>query len=528
MTLDAVFARLIAARSRVRLAVAALAGVLAAAALPPLGLLPVLLLSWTVVYALWNAAADAPRRNRATFLLGWAFGTGYFSAGLYWVAYAFLVDAATFGWMIPFALLGLGAGFGLFPGLAFWAAARASASLPLVRWIGFAAVWVVVEWLRGWVLTGFPWNSLGSVWAFHPAWAQGAALAGMFGLSWITLLAATAPVAGGLGAFGAARGWLRGCGVLAAILAIQGGLGALRLPAAAMPTVPDVNLRLVQPDIAQTDKWRPELREDNLMQQVVLSRSPGWEKATHVIWSETAASYPLDIDAFHRFLVAEAAPRGGWLLTGMPRRTPPGTPLEIWNSLVAIDSSGRIADVYDKFHLVPFGEYVPGGGILPVAKLTGGRVDFSPGPGLRTVRLPHTPPYSPLICYEIIFPGEAVRADDRPAWIVNVTNDGWFGLSAGPYQHLSSAVLRALEEGLPVARAANTGISAVIDPYGRIVASLDLGRAGVVDSSLPQALPPTPFARYGNALILATVLASLAAANLVAFWCLRRRSILPT
>jgi apolipoprotein N-acyltransferase len=252
-------------------------------------------------------------------------------------------------------------------------------------------------------------------------------------------------------------------------------------------------------------------RRDNLYEQVLLSRAPGWEKATHVIWSETAATWPVDRaeDGVVRNLVAQAVPPGGWLITGAPRQSPQGAPLRIWNSVVALSAAGEIAAIYDKAHLVPFGEYVPFAGVLPVAKLTHGRVDFSAGPGLETERLPRTPAYSPLVCYEVIFPG-AVVAADRPDWLLNVTNDAWFGLSAGPHQHFASAVLRSVEEGLPLVRAANTGISAVVDPYGRVVARLDLGRRGVLDAPLPLPLPPTWFARWGN-------LTALAAAALALF-----------
>jgi len=510
-------------------ALAVACGAVAAAALPPLSALPLLPLCLSAVYLLWDAASAAPRPGRRRFLLGWAFGAGYFAAGLYWVAYAFLVDAATYGWMIPFALAGLGVGLGLFPAAAFCLAGAVPAR-PLPRWAAFAAAWVLAEWLRGWVLTGFPWNSLGIVWAPFPAFAQGAAAIGMYGLSWLAVLAATAPAAGRLGVFGAGRGWVRGCAAAAVIVALQGFGGWARLPDGAAPVHADVALRLVQPNIPQTEKWKPLNRRDNLLQQVLLSRAPGWETRTHVIWAETASTFPLDLpqDAFVRNLAAQAAPPNGWLIAGAPRRTPPGEPFRLWNSVIALNAQGEIGDVHDKAHLVPFGEYVPGHGWLPVAKLAAGRMDYSPGPGLRTVRLPGTPPYSPLVCYEVIFPGAVADPKDRPAWLLNLTNDAWFGLSAGPHQHLAAAILRAVEEGLPVARAANTGISAVIDPYGRIVASQALGSRGVVDANLPQALPATPFARGGNGIPLALAALALLVAWAVDRRCLHRTRVNPT
>jgi len=170
----------------------------------------------------------------------------------------------------------------------------------------------------------------------------------------------------------------------------------------------------------------------------------------------------------------------------------------LWNSLHAIDSSGNIAATYDKHHLVPFGEYMPLRSIMSVAKLTHGNIDFSSGPGAQTLQVPGLPPFSPLICYEAIFPGQVASGDVRPGWLLNITNDGWFGNTAGPYQHLQAARLRAIEEGLPMVRAANTGISAVIDPLGRILAHLPLGQEGVLQIALPRALGRTPYAMLGD------------------------------
>ena len=488
------FARLSPARAFL---LALLAGAGAVAALPPLAWIVVFWPAFSLLFLLLESADERPHPARFRLLVGWGFGLGYFSAGLYWVAEAFLVDAATFGWMIPFVQTALGAGFGLFPAVAAWGAGFFPRR-PIARWLALAGTWTVLEWVRGWFLTGFPWNAAGSVWAAAPAFAQAAAWIGMFGLSWLTVLAATAPAAGFLGAFGGRRGAVRGLAAALAIPALMGALGRARIPAAPVAEVPGIRLRLVQAAIPQREKWDPALRELNLMRQVVMSRDPGWENLTHVIWPETASTFDLTHDPRHRALAADAAPAKGFLLTGMLRTTPRGEPLKLWNSVVALSHDGRIAALYDKTHLVPFGEYVPLPGWIPVAKLTHGRVDFTPGPGLVTLRLPGTPPLSPLVCYEIIFPARVADPADRPLWLLNLTNDAWFGTSAGPHQHLASAVLRAIEEGLPVVRAAGTGISAVVDPYGRITKSLPLGRVGIIDSGLPRALAPTRFSAWGN------------------------------
>jgi apolipoprotein N-acyltransferase len=249
---------------------------------------------------------------------------------------------------------------------------------------------------------------------------------------------------------------------------------------------------------------------------------------SHIIWPESAASYPLDQDAVARQMIAKVVPPGGLLLTGGERFDVSSTPPLAWNTLFAIDRDGAVVARYDKRDLVPFGEFLPLRDLLSrvgLAKLTHGSIDFQPGPGRQTITLPGLPPFSPLICYEAIFPGSVVDPDVRPDWLLNVTNDAWFGRSSGPYQHLAMARMRAIEEGLPLVRSANSGISAVVDPWGRIQAQLGLGETGVLDSSLPQPLPqPTPFARAGVAIILVPACAlALCALMLEA----RRRRALP-
>ena len=454
---------------------------------------------------------DAAPNRRAAFAAGWWFGIGHFASGLYWISIALLVDAAHFAWMIPFAVFGLSAFFALFTGLTAWLAAVA-APRGAGRVLAFAAAWVFQEWLRSWVLTGFPWNLIATVWVPVDSILQTAAVIGPYGLGLITVWAASSPaILADADGSSRRRVWL-GAGLPVGLFLVLAAAGGIRLASADDAHVAGVRLRLVQPAIPQELKWQDDLRERHLAAYLSLSASPTPTPPTDVIWSETAVPFFLASDTPVRELAAAVVPKGGLLITGAPRggREPDGT-VRIWNSLLAINGDADVVGVFDKFHLVPFGEYVPLRDIINLAKITQGRVDFTSGPGPRTLRLPGLPPVSPLICYEIIFPGQVVVAEDRPAWILNLTNDGWFGNSAGPYQHFAAARLRAVEEGLPVVRVANTGISGVIDAYGRVTARLGIGEAGFLDVDLPVALPqPTPFARFGN--ILTAILILLAAA----------------
>jgi apolipoprotein N-acyltransferase len=302
--------------------------------------------------------------------------------------------------------------------------------------------------------------------------------------------------------------------------------GALRLAGAAPPPGPGPVLRLVQANIDQHHKWQPELRMQWFRRHLELSAQVA-DGVRAVIWPESATPYALDQEPEARRLIGQVVPPGGLLLTGGERFDLASEPPRAWNSLFALDPSGAIVARYDKRELVPFGEFLPLRGVLGrigLKKVTGGTIDFQPGPGRQTLTLPGLPPFSPLICYEAIFPGAVVDPGARPAWLLNITNDAWFGRSSGPYQHLAMARLRAVEEGLPLVRSANTGISAVVDPLGRITARLDLGTTGVLDAALPAPLAaPPPFARFGLWVVVA--LACLAGATaILADLCRARRT----
>ena len=276
-------------------------------------------------------------------------------------------------------------------------------------------------------------------------------------------------------------------------------LGGVRLASGPEATAEGPVIRVVQPNIAQRDKWNPKKRTANFALQLQLSRPTAGAAPAIVVWPETATSHAFLTAPVGQTLLRRSIAPNGWLIGGVLRvDREAGRAVAAHNSLVAVDGQGRVRTVYDKHHLVPFGEYVPFRSVLPVEKITAGSIDFTPGPGLRTIRMPRVPPFSALICYEAIFPGKAVLREDRPDWLLNVTNDAWFGMSAGPYQHFASAQLRAVEEGLPLVRAANTGISGVIDGYGRVSAKIGLGVRDAVNVSLPPPLPPTFFAVFGN------------------------------
>lgn len=500
--------------------VALLAGAVTPLALPPAYAVPVLAVSLPLL--LW--LLDGVKSGRGAFAVGWGFGSGFFACGLYWISNALLIDAARFGWLVPIALGGMGLGLGLFHGLLTLIVWR-SRSRALARLLVFSGGWVLLEMLRGWIFTGFPWNLIGSVWANWPTMMQGASVVGTYGLSLITVLIFSTPALLGW----EVRQWRAASTVSSALtaLVLLGLAGQARIPATPAPTAEGVRLRLVQPNIAQADKWRPERRMANLNAYLRLSLAAAEQPVTHIIWGETALPYSLDgiNDSELRAALAESLadtdPQAPLplLLTGAVRRTPQDKePFQVWNSLVALDRQGQVQGWYDKAHLVPFGEYVPLRDLLPLPKITAGSVDFTPGPSRVTMAFAGLPPFSPLICYEVIFPGQVTLPPGqgpRPDWLLNITNDGWYGLSAGPHQHYATARLRAVEEGLPLVRVANTGISAIVDPWGREVVRLDLGAEGFVDGPLPQASALPPYGRWGNPIPLTLALLTLGAGLLL-------------
>ncbi|MEQ8709534.1 MAG: apolipoprotein N-acyltransferase [Rhodospirillales bacterium] len=502
-----------------RLVAALVAGALASLALPPAYILPVLLISFPVLLLLLGRC----RKPVQALLTGFAFGFGFYAVGLYWIGFALLVEAARFAWLLPVAVFGIAGILALFSAIAClpaWAVRKLGGGW-ISAVLALAGGWTLLEWCRNWAFTGFPWNPVGSVWGVADIMVQPASVIGVFGLSLLTVMLAGVPLLL-VTTSGVTRRVILGL----AVLAVTGWAGGGYYRLDHNPTVyaENVGLRLVQANIDQRDKWRRDLRVPNLTRLLALSadQRPDW--VTHVIWPETAATFFLTENPDVVRAIASVAPAGGAVLTGAPRQADSNGTAVYYNSLQAISGKGEILATYDKAHLVPFGEYVPLRNWLPVERIVAGRGDFTAGPGLRTIRLPNLPAFSPLICYEAIFPGGAVDPADRPDWILNISNDAWFGVSAGPHQHLAAARMRAAEEGLPLIRATNTGITVAFDAYGRELQRLDLDRRGTLDLRLPKpASSPTIFSLFGN--VVPVLLAGFIV--LVAIWPVlqsRRRS----
>ena len=488
-----------------RAGLALVAGALSALALAPFNAWPVLFLTFPIlVWLIDGAGAGRWRGVPAAAMTGFWFGLGYFVAGLYWIGYAFLVDAPTFAWLMPFAVLGLPAYLALFTAAGF-ALARLLWTRDASRLLALAISLTVTEWLRGHLLSGFPWNSFGYALSQPLALAQTASLIGLWGMTFLAVAIFASPAVLIDGSSRGRKPWIAPMAAIGLLVAMA-VFGAVKL--SLQPTVlTKVKLRIMQPNLQQDVKFNYGAKAQTMQKYLTLSdrasgpQSTGVSDANILIWPESAFPFFLTREADAMAQIADLLPRGTVLITGSVRAPdlPAGARItRAYNSIYVIDHDGSVLSVYDKLHLVPFGEYLPFQNLmekLGFVQLTRVQGGFIPGTRRRTMDIPNAPRALPLICYEAIFPGDITTRDDRPGWIINLTNDGWFGISTGPYQHLQQMRLRAIEEGLPVVRAANTGISAVIDPSGRIVARLGLGIEGVLDASLPTALPPTIYAR---------------------------------
>jgi len=516
-----------------RILIAFLAGAASVLALPPLNIWPLPFITFSIlVWLVDGAAAGRLGGVLAAAATGWWFGFGYFLAGLYWVGHAFLVDAKTFGWLLPFAVIALPAGMAVYTALGL-ALARLIWTRGPARVLALAAALTLAEWLRGHMFTGFPWNAFGYL-LISPLWlAQAAALIGIWGLTFLAVAIYASPAVLADDHADSKRPWLPSALALVVIAALA-IFGATRLATNPTSYVEGVRLRIMQPNLQQDEKFNYAQKQQVMTRYLALSdrasgpQSNGVRDVTHLIWPESAFPFFLTREPDVLAQIAALLPPGTVLITGGVRPPPESAPnvpvTRAYNSIYVIDHDGSILSVYDKVHLVPFGEYLPFQtalerlGLMQLTKVRGG---FIAGDRRRNQRVPGAPNFLPLVCYEIIFPADAVPRSERPSWLydnvgrhlgwptvagtterpgwlLNLTNDGWFGASAGPYQHFQQARVRAIEEGLPLVRAANSGISAVVDPLGRVITSLPLGTEGVLDSPLPQPIPPPPYARLSD------------------------------
>jgi apolipoprotein N-acyltransferase len=493
-----------------RALIAFLAGALTTLALPPFNLWPLPFLTFPVlVWLIDGSAAGRLGGSVTAAVAGWWFGFGYFLSGIYWVGHAFLVEAKTFGWLLPFAVILLPAYLALFTALGA-ALARWLWTRGAMRVLALAVALTAAEWLRGHLLTGFPWNTFGYALTTPLALAQAASLIGIWGLTFIAVAVYAAPAVLADDPSDTRRRWLAPT-LAALVIAGLAAYGIWRLDRTPTAFVDGVRLRLMQPNIQQDQRFNYAQRQTVMDRYAALSdRASGPDAAgladvTHLIWPESAFPFFLTREAEALAQIAKLLPEGTVLITGgvrAPETMPTEAITRAYNSIYVLDHDATILSIYDKVHLVPFGEYLPFQDILErlgLTQLVRVKGGFISGDRRRAVQVPRAPRFIPLVCYEVVFPGEAVPRGERPGWMLNLTNDGWFGRSPGPYQHLQQARLRAIEEGLPLVRTANTGISAVIDPVGRVVNSLPLGTEGVLDSRLPKALRPTPYSRWGDA-----------------------------
>lgn len=468
-----------------------LCGAVLALAQPPVSFPWVIFVVLPVLF--WQF--EGARRPWSAFGVGWFAGTGYFAASLFWIIEPFLVEPEIFGWMAPFALAGMAGGLALFWAVPFFLVRRLGARG--FRAVAFLALaWSIAEFARSNVLTGFPWGLLAYTWIETPV-MQVAAVLGPHGLGMLTVLA------------GLVLGLLRpGAVAFAAMLLVLGwGYGAWRLGQPEVPPAQPTVVRVVQPNAEQHLKWDPEYQEIYFQRLLDATQAPAEVVPDLVIWPETAVPFTLDRSAGLQVEVGASLAPGSLLALGIQRMGETAEGADWFNSLAVLDGSGQSLAVYDKHHLVPFGEYVPMQSILGLTGLTGlTGSGFRAGPGPKVIDIAGIPAFLPLICYEAIFPQGLRTTGARPEWLLQVTNDAWFGKLSGPYQHLAQARVRAIEQGLPLVRAANTGISAVVDSRGRLLNFIVLGENGYFDAQIPATSPQTLYSQYGESIFLASLL----------------------
>ncbi|MEZ5690346.1 MAG: apolipoprotein N-acyltransferase [Rickettsiales bacterium] len=463
-----------------------LLGVCATLTLAPFYIFPLIIPAYGGLFLLIRNS----KKGKRAFADGWWWGWGFYISGLYWFCIALLTDPEKFAWAIPPTIFGLNAIIALYPAIAcllFFHLFIKNQEyrnnykiVPVVDCFGFSLIWLLLEYARGHLFSGFPWNLAGYSFAFSDASMQAASIFGIYGLTFFTLLlAVTAAIIKNVKLPAAIIWGMFFC------LTIWGYLRIDHTTVESKAVETNTAIRLVQANIQQHHKWNKDLQKQHLDEHIKLTLSKGIENIDYVIWSETSIPFPIRSDSGLARYIGKYLPQHTKLMAGGLRIEQSGDDFNFYNSLIILNNKGSIIDIYDKHILVPFGEFLPFRSLIPKSwKLPVGDKDFSKGSGVRTIKLDKLPEFSPLICYESIFPDAAVDITNRPKWLLNITNDAWFGNSTGPYQHFQMARMRAVEHGVPMVRVANTGITAYVNRYGIVQKQIGLSDKGIVDINI--------------------------------------------
>lgn len=491
--------------------IAFFAGVILTLAFAPIHFFLAVPIAFSIFYFLLESETQKQSKTfwqREVFLLGFFFGFGHFVSGIYWICISLLIDVKQFGWLVPFALT-------IIPAIlaAYFAAValfykyfvkRFGFNLYYEKILLFAVLFVFGEIARSNFLSGFSWNLLGYTWMFDLHFAQLGSVFGTYGLSFFAVLVGLMPIIF----------WKRKpvfsdkifAAFVVFFLIANFVFGIFYIDNKKLTILPDTVIRLVQANVKQEIKWVNSQKRENLLKHIYMSNAKNFDKVKVVIWSETSVPYVVNNDEALLEYLRQAVPDNGILITGGLRMEAPETQTQkfpqVWNSVFVLGKSG-VTQSYDKHHLVPFGEFVPFYHFLSfmyldeaIDSITGGGQGFAQGDGAKTL-LTENFSFSPLICYEVIFSSEVANRKKLPELFINLTNDAWFGNSSGPYQHFDMARMRAIEYGIPLIRVAGSGISALVDPFGRVIAKIPLNQEGVMDVDLIKNNETSLYAIYG-------------------------------
>jgi apolipoprotein N-acyltransferase len=489
--------------AKLRYAASLFLGLLLGLTTAPIYAFPLLFISFPLILHILSFVQN----RKEAFWLGFLYGFGFFLTSTYWVAFSFLVAGDSYAWATPLIILIVPSFFAFYIAIVFLLLFTLNIK-SLAKVIVFSAIWTGLEIIRGYSLllidtTGFPWNLIGYSWSFSDHVPQIISISGIYGLSFLTVLIASLPYLS-----------LRDF-IIYRKLSVSPILFSLTLLAAlqifGMQRIPNeqeftnLNLRIIHPNITKHHGFQRKNLINNMNKHIKLSAAYN-SSADLVIWPESGVSFPVDKDDDDFTFLKAAIPQGAFLITGAPRYEKS----LYFNSILLLNDEAKVVNYYDKINLVPFGEYIPHRKLIPFDSLVNLGQDFTAGKSLKTFNVKGSN-FTPLICYDGIFPHQV--ASPKSEWLLNITNDIWFyraingiNISSGPYQHFDIIKSRAIEEGLPMIRAANAGISAVIDPYGRVIEKLGLDEEGVIDSKLPKKTSKTTiFSKYGNKPIFALI-----------------------